>query len=1022
MCAVDSTKHTVRAARRRDVEGSRRNIAGLGIGLAITLTVVLAMFLVEKYQTFELFFLDIRFRLREGLAPIARTSRLVHVDIDDQSITALGRWPWSRKVQASFVSTLSALGPHAIIYDVEFPDPVVPIYDPILVEQNVRGVLEVQAMGVDKLPEEVAQRVQAFLDRAADGKVDAEGVKDLQRNVRELGREVASSRQVLLDAIEKARVDDDTVFAAAVARSRVVFLPCSFEDETGWFVDPDLVRHVFELLEKDLLLDPGSLAERLGLSRSEIPPALHAIKEKVAYDRAIQLFRADPQATDDTVWKTLCPETKEPVTTMSLPEGDIVRQACRMVRGIEAQRRDAALSLSGTTIPETDLIRRVFAPVPALARAGRSGGFVSVRADPLDGKLRRLKLVWQAHGVWYPQHMLRVAMDLMDVPLDGVEFADGPTIILRPRTGAPIEIPLDEEGRVILNWAEGKYQEGYFGRHLPFARVIELARRRVEAGRILESCVTRRNITVDMNGWEESLAAFATGEVLDPMPTDLSPAKGLARVKEIEQAMVEAIQTEKKAVDEEIAGLDPGTQGRTYHRFLLEKQKELESTLVDAGRCLLHADALEAEIQRTVVGKVCIVGSTQFASSDIVATPLEPMFPGVALHSTLFNMLENRAFLRRARPLTNAGIVVFVGLLVTLVSIRSGPVRAGLLSLGILILYLLLGFWAFMEHGFWVDFLGPITATTLCWGVIATFKGAMEARDRRQVETLWGQYVSPAVVEMLLKNPEMQKIFAERRIVTMLFSDVAGFTRESERLDAETVSNLINMYLDEMSQPIDTYDGYLNKYEGDAIMAFWGAPIPQPDQAVRACYAALDMQHKLHEIQKGFKEKGLPLMHTRIGVNTGLVFVGNFGSKRKFDYTAMGDHVNLASRMEGANKAFGTSILIAEATYQGAKEFVEVRRLGRIRVVGRDTPVGILELLARTGELTKEQKGMCEAFHEGLAAFEKREWQQATERFRRVLEIVPEDGPAKVYIRLTAEHRAMELPPEWDGVITLESK
>lgn len=1022
MCPVEGTRHTVRSRRGSDLGHARRNLIGLGLGLGITLSIVLAMFLLEGYQAFELRFLDVRFVWREDLAPIPRTSRLVHVDIDDQSISALGRWPWNRKVHATFVSTLSAFDPKAIVFDVEFPDPVPPVYDPDLVEQCVKGVLEVQSMGVDKLPEEVAQRVQTFLDRAVDGKVDAEAVKDLQRNVRELGREVAAARQALLDAIERARVDDDSVFAAAVARSKVVYLPYSFEEETGWFADPDVAKHVLELLGENLLLDAGGLAERMGLSRADIPPALRAMKEKVAYDRAVQLFRNDPEATDDAVWKMLCPGTEEAVTTLALPEGEIVRQACRLARGVEAQRRTSATRLSGNPIPERYPVRRVLSLVPALARANRAGGFVSVKADPLDGKLRRLKVLWEAHGEWYPHHMLRVLMDILDVPLDGVEIAEGPTMVLRPRSGEPITIPLDEDGRVILNWAGGKWQEGYFGRHVPYAKVVELARHRIEIGRLLESVASRRHIAVDMEGWEEALASFAPGEVLDPKPTDLPPAKAFARVKEIEAGMMQALTAEKKAVDEEIARLDPETHGRTYHKFLIQKQKEIETALAEAQKHLIQADAIETELHTGLRDKVCIIGSTQFASTDLIPTPLEPIFPGVAHHSTLFNMIENRTFLQRADPLVNAGIVIFVGLLVTLVSIRSGPIRAGLLSLGILILFTLVGFWAFMEHGFWLDFLGPIAATTLCWGLITAFKEAMAAADRQKVETLWGQYVSPAVVELLLKNPELQRIFAERRIVTMLFSDVAGFTRESEKLDAETVSNLINVYLDEMSQPIVTYDGYLNKYEGDAIMAFWGAPIAQPDQAVRGCFAALDMLARLREIQKGFKEKGLPLMHTRIGINTGLVFVGNFGSKRKFDYTAIGDHVNLASRLEGANKAFGTGCMIAESTYQGAKEFVEVRRLGRIRVVGRDSPVGIFELLARTGELSREQKEMRDAFEEGLAHFEKREWQQATERFRRAIEIVPEDGPAKVYIRLVAEYRAMELPPDWDGVITLESK
>jgi len=975
---------TVRITRRTNVDRTKRDLAGLAIGLALTIAVLLTMFFVEWYQQFELKFLDVRFRLREALAPLAHSDRVVHVDIDDQSIAALGRWPWDRKVHATFVSTLSALGPKAIVFDVEFPDPVPPVYDPGLVEANFSEAI----------------------DTLRKGQLDTESFKVLEAAYRALRKGFLESR-----------VDDDAVFAAAVARAGDVYLPCSLEPEEAR-ERKTVDRAVAQLLAKDLRMDPPALAKVLGISTGDLPQSLRELKERVAYEMALALVRKDSAVPDQTVWEALAPGVDVSVESKDVPEAEIVRQACRMAHGaVRFEGRDVLL-FGQAPLEEKSPVRRVFAPVPLLADASRGGGFVSVQADPLDGKLRRLKLLWQADGQWYPQHMLREILDLYEVPRDGVSVEEGPMLVLKPKTGEAVRIPLDEEGRVIINWAAGSWND-YLGRHVPYSTVVMLPRRLAEATRIYQKVVSERLLEADTTGLEDAFASIAPHESR-VQRTTLAPAKALARVKEVLAAMKEAIARKLVETDDTLAHYDRAKHGPKG--FLQVLKRDLEAALDQGGRTMTEAEEIETELRRRVSGKVCLVGDTHFSSTDIKATPLHSMFPGVALHSNLFNMIEDRAFLTRANPLTNAGIILFIGLLVTLVSIRSGPVRAGLLSLGILLLFLLTGFWAFVTHGFWIDFLGPITAVTLCWGFIAGFTAVMEGKDRDRVETLWGKYVSPAVVELLLKNPELQKIFAERRVVTMLFSDVAGFTKESERLDAETVSNLINVYLEDMSAPIVTYDGYLNKYEGDAIMAFWGAPIAQPDQAVRACFAALDMTERLRKLQLTFKEQGLPAMNTRIGINTGLVFVGNFGSKKKLDYTAIGDHVNLASRLEGANKAMRTSLLIAEATFNGAKEFIEARRLGRIRVVGRDTPVGIHELICRAGEMTQQMKDVRTEFEAGLVAYDKGDWAEVEARMKRVLEIRPEDGPAQVYLEQVEERKGKPVPEGWDGVIKLESK
>lgn len=994
---------TVRITRRTDVDRTKRDLQGLAIGLCLTIAVLLLMFLVEGYQAFELRFLDLRFTWREKLAPIAHTDRIVHVDIDDQSIAALGRWPWDRKVHATFVSTLAALGPKAIVFDVEFPDPVSPVYDPEMVRANLaegidalkKGVLPPDPDHPDETPTDISQLTLADVQKAF----------ELSHTLFDRG-------------FRSSLTDDDGVFAAAVARAACVYLPCSLEEEKA-VERRSVERAVTKLLERDIRMDAPALAKALGIEMGDLPPSLRELKERVAYERALALVRSHAQVTDQAVWEALAPGSDAPVDSRMVPETEITREACRMARAALVFEERDVLPLGEGRVQESSPVRRVFAPVPYLAKASRGGGFVSVQADPLDGKLRRLKLLWQAGGKWYPQHILREMLDLYDIPRDGVTIEEGPTLVLKPKADRPIQIPLDERGRVIVNWVAGDWND-YLGRHVSYANVIMLERRLAEAGRIFEDAVATRHLTVDLKGWSDALASIAPEVTRRPSPTTLAPAKGLARVKGILAAMKEAIAKELADAQDKLAHYDRAKYGPKG--FLQVLERDLKAALDQGGRVMGEAEEIETELRRRVSGKVCLVGDTHFSSTDIKATPLHSMFPGVALHSNLFNMIEERAFLTRAKPLTNAGIILFIGLFVTLVSIRSGPVRALLLTAGIVLLFALTGFWAFMAKGFWIDFLGPFMAATLCYAFIATFNVAMEMVDRDRVETLWGQYVSPAVVELLLKNPELQKIFAERRVVTMLFSDVAGFTKESERLDAETVSHLINDYLEDMSAPIVTYDGYLNKYEGDAIMAFWGAPIAQPDQAVRACFAALDMTERLRKLQLTFKEKGLPAMNTRIGINTGLVFVGNFGSKKKFDYTAIGDHVNLASRLEGANKAMKTSLLIAEATFNGAKEFVEARRLGRIRVVGRDTPVGIYELLCRVGEVPQVMKDVRPVFEAGLVAYEKGDWAECEARMRQVLVIRPEDGPSQVYLEQLEELKGKPAPDGWDGVIKLESK
>ncbi|MCX5833407.1 MAG: adenylate/guanylate cyclase domain-containing protein, partial [Deltaproteobacteria bacterium] len=236
------------------------------------------------------------------------------------------------------------------------------------------------------------------------------------------------------------------------------------------------------------------------------------------------------------------------------------------------------------------------------------------------------------------------------------------------------------------------------------------------------------------------------------------------------------------------------------------------------------------------------------------------------------------------------------------------------------------------------------------------------------------------------------------------------------------VVTLLNRYLTAMTDIILASGGIIDKYEGDAIMAFWGAPLPQEDHAVRACHAAIDNQRRLAALREEFVQAGLPPVHARIGINTGEMIIGNMGSSQRFDFTVIGDQVNLASRLEGAGKEYGTSIIISEETYRQARDHIEVRELDRLQVKGKEIPVRIFELLARKGEM---EEGLTEAlsvFSKGLEDYRNRRWAEAMAAFGRVRQLKPDDGPSMTFTRRCEIFLKQPPPEDWDGVFRLTTK
>jgi class 3 adenylate cyclase len=290
------------------------------------------------------------------------------------------------------------------------------------------------------------------------------------------------------------------------------------------------------------------------------------------------------------------------------------------------------------------------------------------------------------------------------------------------------------------------------------------------------------------------------------------------------------------------------------------------------------------------------------------------------------------------------------------------------------------------------------------------------------VKQTFKRYVAASVVDQLIKNPDKLKLGGERKELTVFFSDVSGFTSLSENLSPERLVELINEYLSQMTEAIFAYEGTLDKYEGDAIVAFWGAPIDQKDHALRGCKAALENVRALKILQQKWVKQGLPQLGMRIGLNTGPMVVGNMGSTIKMDYTVMGDAVNLGARLEGANKAYGTHILISEATRRQAGSGIVARELDLIAVKGKTTAVRVYELIGLAGQASATELEAYHAFESGLEECRMRRWEDAVESFRLCDRLLKGDGPSRLLIERVRGYIAAPPPSDWDGRYVLTEK
>jgi adenylate cyclase len=297
----------------------------------------------------------------------------------------------------------------------------------------------------------------------------------------------------------------------------------------------------------------------------------------------------------------------------------------------------------------------------------------------------------------------------------------------------------------------------------------------------------------------------------------------------------------------------------------------------------------------------------------------------------------------------------------------------------------------------------------------------IEGRNRRQITGLFGQYVPKEVVDDLANNPERASMEGDSRDMTVLFTDVRGFTSISERLDPKVLSQLMNEFLTPLTEVIYRHRGTVDKYMGDCIMAFWGAPLPDPDHARNGVLTSLQMQKTLKALQPHFASRNWPAIRIGVGLNTGRMTVGNMGSRVRLAYTVMGDAVNLASRLEGLTKEYGADIIVGQDT-KDAVPGVVYRELDRVRVKGKDAAVTIFEPVGLEGEVSQATLDEIALFHEALEFYRRQEWHMAEQRLLELSRLQPASVLYELFLGRVAMLRRNPPGSDWDGAFTFEHK
>jgi adenylate cyclase len=709
--------------------------------------------------------------------------------------------------------------------------------------------------------------------------------------------------------------------------------------------------------------------------------------------------------------------------------------------GEEAQRRFLAqerfaypvTASSGVSLGRSFV--DILPALPAFSLAAKGAGFTNAEIDG-DGVRRRVYLVQNVYDHWYSQLAFSPLLDYLGRPeifLEKRKLTLKQARLPNGRT-KDIVIPLDQHGRMMLDWPKENYDDSYT--HISFAVFSQLDDIEAELehySRLLASADILFFASFDSALAGIPVSLYGITEIFDAV----YEARNHAMENNSDDSFDAYLEYRRyaHALLGELTALDAGAKVRDLIPQLcdeypdsaeyIEEEGEYIAMLADyIGINLARHNELTELNSRELRDKFVILGRVDTGTTDIGVNPFHGHYVNVGTHGVVLDTILSGTFIN---PVSFWFTIIFMLIFIPLFFIfseRLSPVMRAVSGFSATIAILLFAILLFRFTGVFFGTLGIVLAMIIAVIIREIISYAGSEKEKQFIRTAFSTYVSGDVVKEIISDPSRLQLGGTKRHMTAIFTDVQGFSTISEQLDPEELVSLLNKYLSAMSDVVLAEKGTIDKYEGDAIIAFFGAPLELGDHALRACVSAITIKKIETELNKTIMEQKLspsPLL-TRIGINTGYMVAGNMGTANKMNYTIMGNAVNLAARLEGVNKQYGTWILASHDTVRETGDNLLYRKLDRVRVVGINEPVRLCELLELAEHADEQSKKLVSVFHNALDNFEKRDWKQAADGFKEALSIGENDRPSKLYLERCEAF--LKTPPDekWDGVYNLTSK
>ncbi len=1009
----------------------RANRAAILVGLAATV-LVLTAYVLGVLDWLELRTLDYRFRWANS---IKQSGDIVCIDIDDGSLELAGRWPWPRHEQAALIAVPIELGAKAILVDLTWIEPQAAALDLPRYTDLDTDVLNYAPIEDDvRLPD---LELQAAI--AKGGNVYL-GFLFKEHDIVHSPRFGGSGGAVA--ALADKRPDDARSLAEALdtaQRTDLLKRGVRPEDIAESLPAFDLARMVIEI-EGELEISPAALAARLKLSSDDVERHFEDCRQLVLRQQIGKRLADEPELATlsvDALFGRIYAGYSDRPLVDDTPLKAAVAAALQETLGYLATTRSRLAGADVLQHAPVDVDRIL--PVYFLhARAAKRCGTTVFEPDD-DGVTRHLPLMIRHGDNVLPQLAFGLACDLVGQRPVEVIPSRGARRASHVALGA-VRIQIDERGRALVPWVpQPDWQKQYTASGPDGSRADEMGR--VPADALWEIHNLRAHMTRNARNARLMRAQLYTSNLF-AKEARATYEKAYVAIEQLrrrsEQARLSARFDNARILREQIARESTALAAleRSMAAADTDDWVREQITAVDKQTAAISVinDDLQKRVDQSLTrlrpafkDRICVIGYTASALADMTPIPTHKRAPGVLAHANLLNGLLTGQTVSWAPRWANLMLAGLLGLLATLLSYSRPPRDTLLLIALVAFLFLALaGWWAFYLWHYWIALVPAMTALALSYFAIATYRYIFVDIERRKLSTALGQYTSREIAQQVADDTELCRR-AEMREVTTMFTDLKGFTTISERIGAERTQHVLNLCLGRFTQVMLHHEGMVNKFLGDGIFAFWNPVIyPQADHALRASLTAVDLLAALDDLKREQRAAGgddvFEELLMRVGVATGNAVVGPCGSEQKFDYTCIGDSVNVAARLESANKFYGTQILINDATRNVLEDAFVCRDLGAVQVKGKRQGVRIYELIGAVDDVPQAVVAHAVEFAKAVAHFQNRRWEAAAAIFGVCIQQRPDDLAAMRYAELCAKYLNNPPDEDWNGSIELMEK